>query len=467
MNSIPFRSGVGGWALSVVIAVLISFGSAASMAADEEVYTPRQPLAKLDLKEGDCIVFLGDSITHQCLYTQYLEDYFYTRFPKMRLRLHNAGVGGSRAWDALWRFDQDIASYKPKYVTVLLGMNDGRYAEYFDDVFTDYSKNMTKLLDEIDKTGATAILVTPTMFDARAKRMQKPGGFMGPKAVTFYNATLAYYGAWLRDTATERGLGFVDMWSPLNDITLRERQKDPKFTMIPDSVHPDASGHVIMAVAVVNDLNLPRVVSAASLKLGGGKWSGTGISAQITDVSGKANSVTFSSSEQALPWVLPAEAQLGVTLTNLGAAFSRETIQVSGLPQGEYSVQIDGQEVVQCTADQLAAGLDLQSNPKTPQYQQAAKVAELNKKRNEGPVKRLRNEWVNFQNVKFLTAQVEKNPKDEAEKKRLADAQKKMPGMDDRVKAAESEAQKMEDEIFQTNQPRPHKFTIRPAADQG
>jgi hypothetical protein len=39
-----------------------------------------------------------------------------------------------------------------------------------------------------------------------------------------------------------------------------------------------------------------------------------------------------------------------------------------------------------------------------------------NKKRNEGPVKRLRDEWVNFQMVKFLAAQVEKNPSDEAEK---------------------------------------------------
>ena len=370
---------------SWLFAITFLIPLATATAADEPAYVPRQPLAKLDLKDGDTVVFLGDSITHQCLYTQYVEDYFYTRFPKMRLRLHNAGVGGSRAWDALLRFDQDIASYKPKYVTVLLGMNDGRYAEYFDDVFTDYSKNMMKLLDEIKKTGATAILMTPTMFDARAKRMQKPGGFMGPKAVTFYNSTLAYYGAWLRDIASERGLGFVDMWGPLNDISFRERQKDPKFTMIRDSVHPDAPAQVIMAVAIIDNLNLSRVVSAASVKLRDGKWSGSGTSAEVTDVTGTANSVTFTSSEQALPWVLPAEAQSGATLTNLGAKFSRETIEVSGLPVGEYSVQIDGQEVAKATADQLAAGLELQSNSKTPQYQQAAKVAELNKKRNEGP----------------------------------------------------------------------------------
>lgn len=40
----------------------------------------KSPVAKLDLKAGDTIVILGDSITHQCLDTQYVEDFFYTRF---------------------------------------------------------------------------------------------------------------------------------------------------------------------------------------------------------------------------------------------------------------------------------------------------------------------------------------------------------------------------------------------------
>ena len=27
------------------------------------------------------LLFIGDSITHQCLYTQYVENFYYTRFP--------------------------------------------------------------------------------------------------------------------------------------------------------------------------------------------------------------------------------------------------------------------------------------------------------------------------------------------------------------------------------------------------
>ena len=433
--------------------------------AEEPAYVPKAPLAKLELREGDSIVFLGDSITHQCLYTQYVEDYFYTRFPKTRLRLHNAGVGGSRAWDALLRFDKDVAAYQPKYVTVLLGMNDGRYAEYLDDVFTEYSSEMNQLLEKIEACGATAILMTPTMFDARAKRMQPPGGFMGPKAVTFYNSTLAYYGAWLRDVASERGLGFVDLWGPLNETTMHERRKDPAFTLIKDSVHPDAPGQVVMAAAMIEDLDLPRTVSEMDFTMREGKWSSSAEGADISEVEGTADRLSFTSLEHALPWVLPEEAQAGVRLTDLGAKFSRETLTVSGLPAGTYTVSIDGVEVTRATDGELHAGLPLQDLAKTPQYQQAAQVAELNKRRNEGPVKALRNEWVNFQQWKFLESQVEKNPADEAEKQRLADAEKKMPGMDERVKAAEAAAKEIEDEIFKINLPRPHRFTIRPAGE--
>jgi len=67
---------------------------------DPRLKTPE----KFVLKDGDTVVFLGDSITHQCLYTQYLEDFFYTRLPGTHVHFHNAGVNGDRAADALARF---------------------------------------------------------------------------------------------------------------------------------------------------------------------------------------------------------------------------------------------------------------------------------------------------------------------------------------------------------------------------
>ena len=75
----------------VLVLILTTFGVA-------QEYP--KPVDTIELGYNDTLVFLGDSITHQCLYTQYVEDYFYTRYPQSRIRFHNAGVGGDKAADA-------------------------------------------------------------------------------------------------------------------------------------------------------------------------------------------------------------------------------------------------------------------------------------------------------------------------------------------------------------------------------
>ena len=232
------------------------------------------------------MVFLGDSITHQCLYTQYVEDFFYTRYPKLHIHFHNAGVGGDRAKDALTRFDEDVAAYKPKYVTILLGMNDGGYTNYQQPIFDAYTKGMTTLLDQIAGLGATAVPITPTMFDARAKRL-KGGTNVAEPRDTYYNGVLALYGAWLREMAEERGLGFVDMWSPLNNLTDAQRKKTPDFTMIQDGVHPGPAGQTVMAVAVIEDMVARTQVSQIVIGEKGGQRNATANGGTVTDLAGR------------------------------------------------------------------------------------------------------------------------------------------------------------------------------------
>jgi lysophospholipase L1-like esterase len=85
------------------------------------------PLAKLGIEKNDTFIFLGDSITFGCGWTQHVENYFYTRFPETRIRFVNAAVGGDRSWTVEERFDQSIAPLRPRFATIMLGMNDGRY----------------------------------------------------------------------------------------------------------------------------------------------------------------------------------------------------------------------------------------------------------------------------------------------------------------------------------------------------
>jgi hypothetical protein len=52
-----------------------------------------------------------------------------------------------------------------------------------------------------------------------------------------------------------------------------------------------------------------------------------------------------------------------------------------------------GQSVGTYTADQLEAGIELEGNEKTPQYQQALQVALLNKKRNDEAYRPIRDQY--------------------------------------------------------------------------
>ena len=426
----------------------------------QEDYKPAPVVGKLELQDGDSIVFLGDSITHQRLYTQYVEDYFYTRFPNMRLKLHNAGVGGARAWDALARFDKDVAAYNPKYVTILLGMNDGSYQPFNQQIWDTYRADMGTLLDKLEGIGAKPIPMTPTMFDARAARLFPRKGREGDN-VALYNSVLTYYGTYLREVSAEKGYGFVDMWGPLNNITIEQRKTDPDFTMIKDAVHPEADGQLVMAVAIVTDLGLPKRVSSTRVAHINGKWVGNGTGGKISEIEGTDDGVAFTFHAESLPWVLPAEAARGVELTKLGHRLSGETVEVHGLQPGKYTLTIDGKEVGTYSNEALERHIELQGNDKTPQYQQALEVAMLNKSRNEGPIGKLRGEWGRFQGYARTRKSAEENPGSEQLQEQLKKQAEGVAGMDERVAAANAEAKVIEDQIFEKNKPQAHRYVLK------
>ena len=439
--------------LPIVTAAILCAPLSAEETSAAAVFKPI--VEKLDLADGDTLVFLGDSITHQCLYTQYVEDYFYTRYPKMRLHFHNAGVGGDRAREALARFDEDVAAFKPKYVTVLLGMNDGAYRDFDKAIFDTYQRDMTTVLDKIAEIGATAVPMTPTMHDARAarigKRVQEPRD-------TYYNGVLALFGGWLREQAQVRGLGFVDMYGPLNNVTFAQRKKDANWTMIGDAVHPGTTGQVVMAAAVLEDMVARSPVSAITIQEKNGKLVGTAGKSPVTDLQG-GETIRFTHTAAALPWVLPPEAAEGYTLSKAGHRFSVEKLTVRSLKPAKYEVKIDGQPVGQWTDGQLAMGVEIEANDKTPQYQQALKVALLNKQRNEKACHPLRDQWAQ---LKGRRRDLEKltqagDPQLEAKQTEF-DAWRKT--MMENVEGLRAKAKEFEDQIYAANQPAPHTYEI-------
>ncbi|MBB75007.1 MAG: hypothetical protein CMJ75_10900 [Planctomycetaceae bacterium] len=429
------------WSQRYAVLVLFLLLSASAVAQNRAV-------RRLDLQDGDTLVFCGDSITHQCLYTQYVETYFYTRYPQRRITFHNASVGGDKVGDALSRFDIDIAPSKPKYVSILLGMNDGTYQNFKPEVFKTYETGMVELIENIQKLGATPIPMHPTMHDLRAREIVSRDGEVQER-YKYYNSVLAFYGTWLQEHSRQQGLSFVNMFSRLNRITYQQRRQNPDFTLIKDAVHPDAPGQAVMAASLLDDVHANRLVSSLTVVRRGQSWQVRARNGEVSEV-GEDDLPSFTFRANSLPWVVPQEALQGYRLFGAGGRLSAERLRVVGLPPGRYELKIDDQVVGSWYQGTLAGNIALHANRQTPQYQQALRVAMLNKERNEKVVHALRDHYRTLRD----------HYRQGLDKK---DAQKFAQFLTTfKAKAAEFDAQskEYEDKIYVANQPQPHRYQI-------
>jgi hypothetical protein len=231
--------------------------------------------------------------------------------------------------------------------------------------------------------------------------------------------------------------------------------------MIKDAVHPDAPGQLVMSAAFLADLQLAKPLSNIRITVGGKGPVVRATGGTATEVSGASDELSFTWEADGLPWVPPPEAEAGAKLLNLGHRWTREALEVHGLAAGQYDLLIDGEPVGRYSAEQLARHVELQSNPKTPQYQQSLEVAELNRKRNDTAIRPLRNEWREFQAARRVEASLAFQPDNEKLKSQLASLQKSLVGMEERIAAHEALAREIDAEIRQVNRPRPRKYELR------
>ncbi len=206
----------------------------------------------IHLKRGDRLVFLGDSITHAGHYVAPFQQALWCLYPDLDLTFFNAGISGDVAGQALERLDAEVIAQDPAVVTILLGMNDARYRAADADLLNVYRQDMERIVKRLsEETDAQLVLLSPSYYDAasvQAPRKPAPG----------YNDTLLLYGESCRSLALQYGARFVDLNGPLRHTTESLRTHDPKATIIPDGVHPDEKGGLVMAAAMLEALLPPN-----------------------------------------------------------------------------------------------------------------------------------------------------------------------------------------------------------------
>ena len=89
--------------------------------------------AEFALRDGDRVVFLGDSITAARRYDRIIENYTLLRFPARRVQFFNAGKGGDTAAGGLERLERDVFARGATVAIVAFGTNDIGWGVKADD----------------------------------------------------------------------------------------------------------------------------------------------------------------------------------------------------------------------------------------------------------------------------------------------------------------------------------------------
>ena len=340
------------------------------------------PAQEFFLKDGDTVVFYGDSITDQRLYTTFVETFAVTRYPRMHMKFVHSGWGGDRvsgggggAIDE--RLRRDVFAYKPTVMTIMLGMNDGSYRAYDEDIFTKYKTGYEHIIESV-RQALPAVRITvikPSPFDDVTRAPNFVGG---------YNEVLLRYGSFLQDLASRDNLSIADLNTPMVDALKQAEATDPKDAqqIIPDRVHPQAAGHLIMAEALLKAWNATPIVTTVAIAAEGPTVRDA-VSTAVSDLKRTGSRITWVQNDERLPMPISlddAVMKLAVSSSHVMEDLDQEMLKVTGLSSASYSLKINGKAIGSFTREQLSSGVNLAALP-TPMMAQAAAVHALTLKR--------------------------------------------------------------------------------------
>ena len=327
------------------------------------------------------LAFLGDSITHVGEYHQWVQLFLLTRYPGQDLWTFNAGYAGENTRGVLAKdyYALDVFPQEPDVILIHLGMNDFDLLSYNDVMEEpsnesrrgkrdDYRRRMTELVEQGREYGAQVGILSPTIYDDTHRNNKHHSG--RPHA----NAELGRFARIAEEVAASfDDVFFIDLWTPMDAMTRERQVDDPKFTIVRDRVHPSQGGNEVMAYEVLKGLHVRPTVYDVQLDASGNIDRAEG--AEVEKVQAAEGGLRFETTEMALPFPTRHVAD-GFGLVPIDDELNVMRLQVAGLTPGNYALRIDDTAVGEYTHEALGAGIDLSSNPETPQYREAVKLVE-------------------------------------------------------------------------------------------
>jgi lysophospholipase L1-like esterase len=331
------------------------------------------------LRDGDTVVFYGDSITAQRLYTRFVEDFVLTRYPALNIRFVNAGVpgdtvSGGYAGKMADRVERDVAPFHPAMITVMLGMNDGGWGYETEKAEAAFQQGYPAVVSALRKAApdAAITLIRPTPYDEITHGTEFPGY---SRAIDKLADDVAQISAQLQ-SAGDKNILLTDFHGPLVEALEIAKNHFPQLAPLiaPDRIHPSATGHWIMAAALMSAWHVDPVVSRVALNAASAQAIEQDRTA-VTNIGKLPDGLKWTELDDALP--LPLDFNNAMTPVLLGisdiARLDQEILRVESLEPGRYELSIDEKPVGVFSREELQRGVNL-ALMKTPMVDQARDI---------------------------------------------------------------------------------------------
>lgn len=341
------------------------------------------------LQTGDRVVFYGDSITEQRMYSTIIETYVALHYHDRGITFVNSGWGGDTVRGGGGgtidtRLQRDVLAYQPTVVTLMLGMNDGGYHAETEENDQKYFAGFHHIVDTLKQQlpHARLVAIEPSPYDQVTRPAARPVMDGSP-----YNEVLRSFGKWLEQYAASSGMQVVDLNSSMQTMLMNASRIDPETAkeILPDHVHPSFAGHLFMAAEILKAWGAQPVVSSVVLDASRPTARiDSSQSAKVTALSG-GTSISWTELDDALPlpfaqwqemWDGGSTVHLVIQSSDMTEKLNQQTLKVKGLKSGSYSLKIDGTSIGAFNNDEFSAGINL-ATFKTPATDQALKVYQL------------------------------------------------------------------------------------------
>jgi lysophospholipase L1-like esterase len=318
---------------------------------------------KLELRDGDRVVFVGDGFFEYDHERGYLETELTARYPDRDIRFRNLGRTGDTVWGDAWAgfdtavqgFDRRrdlVLSLDPTVILISCGMNESFEGEAGLPRFVE---GLNKMLDGFAPAKARIGIVAPITHEKLPSPLPDPAK---------HNAELRRYRTAMATIATLRGAAFID---PSDYQIGGDGAND--FGHTSDGIHLNPYGYWYAAplltlningpegrtweADIVDEEDEPKVVRSAGV--------------EITELERRGSGIRFHTLEDCLP--LTPCPQIPQTTFILDHYLS-----VNGLKLGRYTLVIDGKSFAEAVVDSGRLAMRIEDCPERRQAEELRKA---------------------------------------------------------------------------------------------